>query len=111
MDLETDASDIRRVRGEIMPGLLRTEAYIRALETSSPRADDSDADAAVSAGPERQSILTRSIPPSASFVLSESCLRRRIGGPGVMRRQLDHPYDPALEDNIHMQVIPFDAQT
>ncbi|ASU77561.1 XRE family transcriptional regulator [Actinopolyspora erythraea] len=111
VDLETDASDIRQVRGEIMPGILQTEAYIRALETSSPRADDSNVDAAVSARLERQSILTRSTPPSASFVLSESCLRRQIGSPGVMRQQLDYLYDLALEDNIHMQVIPFDAQT
>ena len=111
VDLETDASDLRQVRSELVPGILQTEAYIRALETSSPRANDSDVDASVQARQERQAIFTQDDPPSAAFILSESCLRRQIGTRAVMKDQVRYLEELAVMDNMHFQVMPFDAQT
>lgn len=111
VDLETDASDMRQVQSELVPGILQTEAYIRALETSSPRANDSDVDANVRARQERQAIFTRDDPPAAAFILSESCLRRQIGTRAVMKDQVRYLEDLALMNNIHLQVMPFEAQT
>ena len=44
-----------------------------------------------------------------SFVLSESVLRREIGGPKVMAEQLRHLAELALRPNVDIQVIPFDS--
>ncbi|MEY8040057.1 helix-turn-helix domain-containing protein [Saccharopolyspora cebuensis] len=111
VDLETDASDMRQVQSELVPGILQTEAYIRALHASWPRASSDGVDANVRARQERQEIFTRKAPPQAAFILSESCLRRQIGSPSVMAEQLRYLEEVALMDNIHLQVMPFDAQT
>ncbi|MBE9375993.1 helix-turn-helix domain-containing protein [Saccharopolyspora sp. HNM0983] len=111
VDLETDANDIRQIQNEIIPGILQVEAYIRALHAATPRADGDELDARVKARQERQTIFTRESPPNASFVLSESCLRRQIGEAEVMREQIAYLMKMALLDNIHLQVIPFGAQT
>ncbi|MBQ0928646.1 helix-turn-helix domain-containing protein [Saccharopolyspora endophytica] len=111
VDLETDASDIKQVQSELVPGILQTEAYIRALTTSSPRVEDGDVDASVRARQERQAIFTRPDPPNAAFILSESCLRRQISTRAVMKDQIRYLEDLAVMENIHLQVMPFDAQT
>ncbi|WP_190822229.1 helix-turn-helix domain-containing protein [Saccharopolyspora pogona] len=111
VDLETDADDIRQVQGEIVPGILQTEGYIRAMDTASVRGESEDIDANVAARQERQAILTRAKPVTASFILSESCLRRQVGTVWVMREQLDHLSEMALQQNFNLQVLPFDAET
>ncbi|GGI74867.1 transcriptional regulator [Saccharopolyspora subtropica] len=111
VDLETDADNIRQVKAEIIPGLLQTEAYMRALHTSSVRRNDEEVDALVASRQERQQLLTRDKPPTLSFILSESCLRRKIGDAAVMREQLGHMADVALHTNVSIQVMPFDAAT
>jgi hypothetical protein len=111
VDLETDAENIRQVQGEIMPGTLQTEAYMRALHTSSVRRNDEEVDALIASRQERQQLLTRDKPPTLSFILSESSLRRKIGNAAVMREQLDHLTEVALHTNISVQVMPFDAET
>ncbi|MFI0466203.1 helix-turn-helix domain-containing protein [Saccharopolyspora sp. 5N102] len=111
VDLETDADDIRQVKAEIIPGLLQTEAYIRAMDTSSARRESEDIDSNVAARQERQAVLTRAKPATTSFVLSESCLRRQVGTVWVMREQLDHLEEMALQQNANLQVLPFDVET
>ncbi|MEV0705379.1 DUF5753 domain-containing protein [Saccharopolyspora sp. NPDC050389] len=111
IDLETDADDIRQVQGEIIPGILQTEAYMRALHTSSVRRNDEGVDALVTSRQERQQLMVRDRPPTLAFILSESCLRRRIGDAAVMREQLNHLAEVALHENISIQVMPFDAET
>lgn len=111
VDLEADATDMRQVQSELVPGILQTEAYIRSLVTSSPRADDGSVDASVQARLERQTTLTEDGAKSASFILSESCLRRQIGTRAVMKDQIRHLEELALMGNFHLQVMPFDAQT
>ncbi|MEU5850962.1 helix-turn-helix domain-containing protein [Saccharopolyspora shandongensis] len=111
VDLETDADDIRQVQGEIMPGILQTEAYIRAMDTASARRESEDIDANVAARQERQAILTRAKPVTASFILSESCLRRQVGAVEAMHEQLDHLSEIALQQNVNLQVLPFNVET
>ncbi|MGP4018150.1 helix-turn-helix domain-containing protein [Saccharopolyspora sp. 5N708] len=111
VDLETDADDIRQVQGEIIPGILQTEAYIRAMDTASARRESEDIDSNVAARQERQTILTQAKPATASFILSESCLRRQVGTVWVMREQLDRLSEVALQQNANLQVLPFDVET
>ncbi|GGI74855.1 hypothetical protein GCM10011581_09770 [Saccharopolyspora subtropica] len=75
------------------------------------RSNSEDIDANVEARQERQAILTRAKPATASFILSESCLRRRVGTAEIMREQLDHLSEMALQQNVNLQILPFDVET
>lgn len=113
VDLERDAEDIRWTEVELVPGILQTEAYMRALFVSatpfSGAADD--VDEAVAARLERQEILDSDNPPMTSFILSEACVRRMIGGRQVMAEQLEHLAEVAARPRVQLQVRPFDAQS
>jgi transcriptional regulator with XRE-family HTH domain len=112
VDLEEDAASIRIYHNEIIPGLLQTEDYIRALFTSAQtRLADESTDDAIEARLERQQMLTKKDPPELTFVLSESALRRMIGTPEVMHEQLLHLAKLAQQRNLQLQVLPFRART
>ena len=55
----------------------------------------------------RQPVATRDDPPKIWAVLDEAALRRRVGGSGLMRLQLEHLLGQAALPNIAIQVIPF----
>jgi transcriptional regulator with XRE-family HTH domain len=109
VDLERDAAALKSVEVEVIPGLLQTENYIQALFENGG-ADD-NLENRVLARKERQSIFTRDDRPQLSFILSESCVRRNIGGPAVMREQLLHLVEIARLRHVQIQVLPFDART
>ncbi len=112
VDLEHDAEDIRWTELELVPGILQTEAYMRALFASSePFGAVTDVDEAVRARQERQEILDRDDPPMLSFILSEACLRRIVGGRQVMAEQLEHLVELAARPRVQLQIRPFDAQS
>ncbi|GAB3496429.1 helix-turn-helix domain-containing protein [Amycolatopsis cihanbeyliensis] len=109
-DLEQDASDIKRTEAEVVPGLLQTDDYVRAMYDVH-NYEQAEIEDRLKARQERRAILTRPNPPMASFILSESCLRRVVGNASVMRGQLHHLIDIGRSRNVHIQVLPFDAQT
>lgn len=111
VDLESDASEIRWYQCEVIPGILQTEDYIRAMHvTAHPRVSDDAVNKQVEVRLERQAILER--PDTAlNFILSESALRRNIGDATIMRRQLIHLAEAAERPNVELQVLPFAAQT
>ncbi|MEV6986988.1 helix-turn-helix transcriptional regulator [Sphaerisporangium sp. NPDC051017] len=112
VDLEADASEIRWYQPEVVPGILQTEAYIKAMNaTARPRITDGEVDRQVKVRLERQAILDQPYAPSLSFILSESALRRNIGDVATMRGQLTHLAQVAERPNVDLQVLPFDAQT
>lgn len=111
VDLEQDASEIRWYQAEVVPGILQTEAYIRAINaTGQPHVTDDEVERNVKVRLERQAILDRD-DAMLSFILSESALRRNIGGVSIMHAQLNHIAEIAAQSNIELQVLPFDAQT
>ncbi|WP_258347920.1 helix-turn-helix domain-containing protein [Saccharopolyspora gregorii] len=111
VDLETDAESIRQTKTEIVPGLLQTEGYIRALHTASVRADDGGVDALIESRQERQQVLDRAASPTMRFILSESCLHRKVGDDSVMCEQLDHLDKAAQREDVDIQIMPFNAAT
>lgn len=112
VDLERDANAVRSVQVEVIPGLLQTERYIRALHAGGqPVGENGEADHCVAARVERQELFTRSGPPQVSFILSESCLRRQVGSAEVMLEQLHHLIEMARLPTVGVQVLPFDTQT
>lgn len=93
-----------------VPGLLQTEDYARCLISSGRPMDSGDEiDRIVAARLERQEILASHSPPLLWYVLDESVLRHVVGGPAVMRHQLDRLLDAAEAPGIVVQTLPFFA--
>ena len=104
-DFEHSASWIGEVELLVVPGLLQTEAYAQALmgvhELGAEKAERF-----VSSRGVRQQLLDRPDPPALSFVVDESVLLRAIGGPAVMRAQLQRLLEVGRQDNVAIRVLP-----
>jgi transcriptional regulator with XRE-family HTH domain len=107
LGLESAASEIRIYEVCLIHGLLQTEDYARAVITAgmvnSPRAD---IERHVALRMERQRV-SKATPPKVWVVLDEAALRRQVGGPEVMRVQLEYLLELAALPNVSLQVIPF----
>lgn len=107
MDAERTAIAISSFENQVVPGLLQTEAYMRALyEYRVPVQSREETTAQIAARLERQEILQRQVPPIVSFVLSEATVRDRFGGPEVYREQLRHLRACADVPGITIQILP-----
>jgi transcriptional regulator with XRE-family HTH domain len=105
---ETEATTFSDFQPLYIPGLLQTEAYARAVLGASPTGGPTeDIDRQVALRMERQRILAKENAPEFWFVVSETALRVRVGGPELMRDQLRHLTDIAKRPNITLQVLPF----
>ena len=108
--LEDATVSIHQYETSLIPGLLQTEAYARALTTEIMFDATSDrVDQIVEARLIRQGRLAESQPPELWTVLDEAVLRRIVGGPPTMRQQLEHLADRGRAAHVTVQVIPFEA--
>lgn len=106
--LESEAVRLRDFQPLVIPGLLQTEDYARAVLRAAPHAGSSaEIDRQVALRMERQATLGQAIPPDLWVVLSESVLRVNVGGPAVMRAQLIRLAEVAERPNVTLQVLPF----
>ena len=110
VEAERRASTLRTWQPLILPGLLQTPDYARALFLAW-RGSDSDAelDQLVNARIERQAIFQPPNPPSLWAVIDEGVLRRRIGSAKVMCEQLEHLIAVSERSKITVQVVPADV--
>ncbi len=111
LGLEEAASRLLRYESDLVPGLLQTAGYARAL-IRADRPDIGDAEIArrVQARLARQALLSRvTAPLTAEVLLSEAVLRRPIAGPQVMAEQLHQLADAAMLPNVSIRVVPFNA--
>ncbi|MFF2146845.1 helix-turn-helix domain-containing protein [Kitasatospora sp. NPDC058190] len=105
--LESDASDMYSIQTFLVPGILQTEDYTRAVV----RAQIEDAtpdqiETLTKVRQERRSVLTRDLPLRVWAVISESALRHQVGGSTVMREQLLSLAASAERPNINVQILP-----
>lgn len=108
---ETDASTRHEYENRLMPGLLQTEAYARAVISSHyPTYDDDEIEEKVAARLQRQSLLTRRPLPDISFVLEVITLTRPIGGRRVRKAQLHHLADVARLRHVRIQLMDPDQE-
>ncbi|WP_229073096.1 helix-turn-helix transcriptional regulator [Actinoplanes sp. DH11] len=108
--LEAAASSMRAWEPIIVPGLLQTEAYMRALiKTGRSNDTQQQIDRRVALRLTRQSRLGGDRPLELSAVIDESVVRRVIGGEDVMADQLRHLIDTAGLPNVTLQILPFSA--
>jgi transcriptional regulator with XRE-family HTH domain len=106
-ELEDDAVEIRTWQVQTMPGLLQTDDYALALIRISNPDDSEDCHLrTLQARMARRTVLTRQSAPTLRAILDESALRRPIGGPEVMRRQLIALLEAAERPQVHLQVAP-----
>jgi transcriptional regulator with XRE-family HTH domain len=107
---EAAATDISTYGVELVPGLMQTEEYARAIgRANQPDASDRDLDGYVALRRGRQARLVGEDPPRLHAVLNEAVLRRLVGGPDVMRAQIDRILDLADLEHVTVQVLPFAA--
>lgn len=102
---ESEAHALRIWQPLIIPGLLQTPEYARALFVAAG-ADDIKADELVAVRMERQAILNRADPPHVVTVLDESVLHRLIGSPEIMSDQLSHVGGMGTRAHVQVQVVP-----
>ncbi|MEU5823194.1 MULTISPECIES: helix-turn-helix domain-containing protein [Streptomyces] len=109
-EAEARATEIKEYAPQLIPGLLQTEAYARAVfREGRPTVADSAIDELVAARLERGHILGDPTEPMLWVVLDEAVLRRQVGGPGVMAGALRHIAGLATQRRIITQVLPFSA--
>jgi transcriptional regulator with XRE-family HTH domain len=90
----------------VMPGLLQTPDYTRALIRDGHGVRDDSVDRFVESRRERQQILDRATPPALSFLLDETVMSRAIGGVEIMSAQLRHLLRMAERPNVSVRVLP-----
>jgi len=109
--LEAEAVELGVYATHVMPGLLQTEEYARALfELRRPAYSEDDIDRGVAARMARQEIFACSPAPALTFVLEEVTLRRPVGGRAVARRQLEHLLELGQLRHVTIQVMPIDQE-
>ena len=104
-DIEAEATALRWYEPLVVPGLLQTEDYARAILAARPDGNLDDLDEQVAARLARQAVLERAGAPQLWCVLDEGVLHRAIGGNKVMRSQLYRLADLAEHPKTLIQVI------
>ncbi len=109
LDAERQASRLRTFQPSLVPGLLQTESYARAVLTVGGLYSAEIVDQLVAARLDRQALLTSDRPLQYSVVLDETILRRVIGDHATQRAQLGHLVEMAALPNVHIHVIPIEV--
>jgi transcriptional regulator with XRE-family HTH domain len=110
VDLEWAAVLIRSYEAQFVPGLLQTEEYMRAVIQGAHLEESSEGvERRIALRLARQVLLTRERAPRLWAVVDEGALRRPVGGPEVLRAQLERLIETAELPNVTLQVLPFAA--
>ncbi|MFI5676556.1 helix-turn-helix domain-containing protein [Streptomyces cellulosae] len=109
-EAETRATAIREYTSMLIPGLLQTPAYARAVSRAfQPTAPEDAIDGLVSGRMARSRLLDDPTTPLLWTVIDEAALRRATGDREVMAEALDHLACLARRSRVIVQVLPFDA--
>ena len=111
ISLEASAATIWTYEAQLVPGLLQTEGYARAIAFASLVGESQEErEQFVQARLSRQQVLTRDNPLQLWAVLSEGALLQMVGGREVMQAQLRHLIEVGSnQPNVNIQVLPFAA--
>jgi transcriptional regulator with XRE-family HTH domain len=103
---ETQAATLRWFEPLVVPALLQTEDYARAICQTRFGLSAEEIEAQVAARLKRQEILASDQPPAFWVILDSGVLRRPVGGRHVMLEQVNHLLDAARRPNIAIEVVP-----
>ncbi|MQA24312.1 MAG: helix-turn-helix domain-containing protein [Micromonosporaceae bacterium] len=109
ISFESEARSVRNYESLLIPGLLQTEDYARAVVNGGlPWGKPEEIEHRVRARMERQAVLAKEKPLRLWAVVDEAAIRRLVGDEGVMRAQLRHLVEVGAKPHVTIQVIPFD---
>ncbi|MFI2911590.1 helix-turn-helix domain-containing protein [Streptomyces sp. PDY-4] len=109
-ELERLATEICEYAPAVVPGLLQTREYARAMFLAgNPLAADEYIEELLKGRMERTRVLKDGTRPVYWVVLHETALRVPVGGPAVMAHQLDHIAAMMRQRSVLLQVLPFSA--
>jgi transcriptional regulator with XRE-family HTH domain len=94
------------VQPMLVPGLLQTGDYARAVISSGANVPATEVEERVAARLARQRLFNRDWPPHFTFYLHESVLRPPVGGPEVMADQLCHLLRMSVRSSVTLRVLP-----
>ncbi|HET9657104.1 MAG TPA: helix-turn-helix transcriptional regulator, partial [Kineosporiaceae bacterium] len=107
---EAEAVELRNFQPTLVPGLLQTEDYARAVSSVGRETDHEAIEQRVQARLTRQQVLSRGPSPlRLHAILSEATLLSEVGGQDVLRAQLEHIVRLAASPNVTVQVLRFAA--
>ncbi|MGA8114791.1 MAG: DUF5753 domain-containing protein [Actinocatenispora sp.] len=107
--LEAEALAIETLETQMVPGLLQTEDYARAvLAAAWPPKSPVETERRLAARLDRHRIFDRETPPLLSVVIDESALRRPVGGADVMAAQLRRLVEIAHRPRVKLNVLTFE---
>lgn len=111
VEQEAAASAIRTYEHVVIHGLLQTEEYAARVirEFTYDIHTGQQADRRVELRMKRQELLARPRPPELTILHDEAALRRQVGSPAVMRRQLQHLAELAECPGVNVEILPFTA--
>ena len=108
--LEAEAIAMSEWETQIVPGLLQTDEYARAvIEVGADIGDPETIHRRLALRMARQTVLIRDPPPRLTVVLDEAVLHREVGGPDVLQRQLQRLHEASLRPGVEVLVLPFSA--
>jgi transcriptional regulator with XRE-family HTH domain len=90
----------------VVPGLLQTPDYARAILAGGPDTTEDDLEQMVSARMERQVILEQPQPPTLLAVLDDAVLHRLVGSPKIMYDQLQRLAEMSARPRVTIQIVP-----
>ncbi|MQS09749.1 helix-turn-helix domain-containing protein [Streptomyces alkaliphilus] len=112
--LEAQCVEIHEYSTMVIPGLLQTEDYARALHRiRQPPLDEGTVERRVTARLARQEVMRKAEnwpPPTTTFVMEETVLLRPLGGREVHRKQLESLLQTAAFPSCSIQIMPLDCQ-
>ncbi|WP_157368351.1 DUF5753 domain-containing protein [Alloactinosynnema sp. L-07] len=106
MAFEGRARSLLNFSAGVVPGLLQTPAYARALHSVAGVTGEQQ-DEMVETRMDRQTVLTKVACPQYVAIIDEAVFRRGYGGAEVMVQQIDWLIGRAQQPNISIHVIPF----
>jgi transcriptional regulator with XRE-family HTH domain len=106
IDHENKAVAISDFQPMVVPGLLQTAEYARALIRETGNAPPGEVDDRVAARLARQSLFSRDRPARFTFYMHEFALRLPVGGPAVMAEQLEHLLRMSRRSYLTLRVLP-----
>jgi transcriptional regulator with XRE-family HTH domain len=104
---EKAAVVIRQFEPALVPGLLQTEEYMRAVVADARMEEGMRLERQVQTCLERQRVLEQPEAPKMFFIIDEAVLHRRVGGWQTMPQQRQHLLELGSRRNISIQIVPF----
>ncbi|MCG5450388.1 MULTISPECIES: helix-turn-helix domain-containing protein [Micromonospora] len=105
-EIEREAVSLRWFESTVLPGLLQTEAYARAVLGDAGLIPRGEIERHLTVRLGRQGILRRDDPPQFTAVVDEAVIRRPVGGRSTMREQLLAVAAACVEPHIRVHVVP-----